>query len=291
MSETITTPKDIWQNYFANLLIIQYHDKPKAVATIKALLSILNPINQATGNWLINDIRDAFNLDTAVGEQLDWIGKYVGVDRFYSGFKIGNQFSMVTYNNTTANADQFGFSTYSTPILAGFLSYNSLTGYSNNQLSDNDFRTLIRLKILKNNSNASYASIDSAINTIFEGNVKVFFSGSMRMTLFSASSSLNLLTVAMQKDIIMRGAGVMIDSVLPLSYTGRPSTYFGFRTYNSLNSSITGGFGTYSGSSYGFIDDVPDIDLVTDIDSLGYTFDDSVKRIFLSYNDVIKLTI
>lgn len=63
-------------DYLANLLIIQYHEKPKASATIKALAQQL-PVD------LILRIRDTFNMDTAVGEVLDILGKYLGVSRWY----------------------------------------------------------------------------------------------------------------------------------------------------------------------------------------------------------------
>lgn len=65
-----------YASYLANLLIIQYHNKPKAVATIKAIGSLF-PVD------LILQIRDAFNIDTATGACLDVIGKYVGVTRWY----------------------------------------------------------------------------------------------------------------------------------------------------------------------------------------------------------------
>lgn len=66
-----------YASYLANLLIIQYHDKPKAIQTIKALASMF-PMD------LIFAVRDGFNLETATGKQLDVLGKYIGVDRWYN---------------------------------------------------------------------------------------------------------------------------------------------------------------------------------------------------------------
>lgn len=63
-------------DYLANLLIIQYHNKTKAVATIKSLAKQL-PVD------LVLNIRDSFNMDTSVGASLDILGKYVGVTRWY----------------------------------------------------------------------------------------------------------------------------------------------------------------------------------------------------------------
>lgn len=72
------------QEYYANLLIIQYVGKTKAYDTIKALvyMPILNQLPVA--------VQDAFNLidgtTIAVGDQLDILGKYAGVTRSGQGF-------------------------------------------------------------------------------------------------------------------------------------------------------------------------------------------------------------
>lgn len=62
--------------YYSNLLILQYHNKPKAKATIEASVGLL-PDN------LILEVINGFDIETAVGKQLDILGIYVGVDRFY----------------------------------------------------------------------------------------------------------------------------------------------------------------------------------------------------------------
>lgn len=65
-----------YAEYLANLLIIQYHDKPKAKSTIMALGSQF-PID------LMFAVRDGFDLNTATGKQLDILGKYLMCDRWY----------------------------------------------------------------------------------------------------------------------------------------------------------------------------------------------------------------
>jgi hypothetical protein len=67
--------------YYRSLLIIQYNDKPKAIATIEALAEV------GIMNLLPLDLYSAFDLDTAVGDQLDIIGKYVGVSRYGRTFE------------------------------------------------------------------------------------------------------------------------------------------------------------------------------------------------------------
>jgi len=62
-------------NYYVNLLIIQYHDRPKAMATINALAAVL------AMDMLLNQVQDGFDVATAVGAQLDILIKYVGGQR------------------------------------------------------------------------------------------------------------------------------------------------------------------------------------------------------------------
>lgn len=65
-------------NYYANLLILQYLGKPKAYATIQTL------VTPVVMDQLPIQVQNAFNLlgdDTAVGVQLDVLGKYAGVVR------------------------------------------------------------------------------------------------------------------------------------------------------------------------------------------------------------------
>ena len=66
--------------YYSNLLILQYKDKPRAKAQVEAF------VQEAIINLLPVSIRDSFDLTTAKGEQLDFLGKYIGVKRVNNGF-------------------------------------------------------------------------------------------------------------------------------------------------------------------------------------------------------------
>lgn len=55
---------------------MQYHNKPKARATIEATVGLLP-------DDLIMEVINGFDIETAVGKQLDILGEYVGVDRYY----------------------------------------------------------------------------------------------------------------------------------------------------------------------------------------------------------------
>ena len=70
----MTTVDDLTA-YYKNLLIKQYHDKTKAMGTVDTL------VRNTLADWVYEDVRDAFDVETAVGVQLDTLAKYVGLIR------------------------------------------------------------------------------------------------------------------------------------------------------------------------------------------------------------------
>ena len=61
--------------YYKNLLIIQYHNKVKARETVAEWVKCMS------GDALFLQLQNAFDIDKAVGAQLDLIGKFVGLQR------------------------------------------------------------------------------------------------------------------------------------------------------------------------------------------------------------------
>lgn len=74
----MTTPELI--KYYTDLLILQYKGKPRANATVAVLAGL------AVMDQLPKKVQDAFALDSAIGVQLDVLGKYVGVSRYVYDF-------------------------------------------------------------------------------------------------------------------------------------------------------------------------------------------------------------
>lgn len=74
------------ENYYANTLIIQYRNKPKATATIK----IGADLYMADG--LIFDLNNILDIDSATGSQLNLIGKILGCSRDVPGLVLDKDF-------------------------------------------------------------------------------------------------------------------------------------------------------------------------------------------------------
>lgn len=63
------------ENYYKDLLILQYNNKPNAQATIKLL------VDCGSGDGILDAIQNGFDFDTAVGNQLDILGNIIGAPR------------------------------------------------------------------------------------------------------------------------------------------------------------------------------------------------------------------
>lgn len=153
------------KKYYADLLIFQYQ-KPKAIATIKANIEML------LSNLLILRMRDeCMNVDVSVGVHLDIIGKWVGVDRYFKGQRFDNKEWLAYYNwdeDNEPNSLQGGYYDWnsSTAPTAPYITYGYIMS-TNNKLDDDDFRLLIKLKIIKNNTTMTAKNIDDNIHKIF----------------------------------------------------------------------------------------------------------------------------
>lgn len=156
------------KTYYANLLIIQYNGKPKAKATIELLTEL------AYSNMALMQIRDAFDWRTATDAQLDIIGKWVGVSRAYTQNNTweNTYLSYPAYETESIaydDAQRGGYSDYSTfndTIPAGVLTYDDLQS-DKQQLDTEEYRTVIGLKIIKNNIVHNQGNIDKAIAEYF----------------------------------------------------------------------------------------------------------------------------
>jgi len=221
--------------YYSNLLIIQYHDQPKAKATIELF------VKEALANGVAFDVQNGYDLETAVGKQLDVIGKYAGVDRFYQGQDLKGYFAFTNYEEITPSTDKRGFTDYTEyPLPEGqWLNYHDILS-SNQTLNDDDFRTLIKLKIIQNYSNESHASIDNEIYQFFPTTLRPDSAGNMIMYYFMSATAAAIIQVAFQKAVLPKPMGVRLNFLIKTT-----SVFFGFSTYDYVPLGNTG-FTDYS---------------------------------------------
>lgn len=171
------------EKYYENLLIIQYNGLPKASQTIRLLAET------ATGDEIMSQILEAFNVDTAVSKNLDMIGLFVGADRY--------------------------------------------------GLSDDDYRVLIKFKIIVNNIDASMKSIDNAIFDTFGKSIVVSNNEDMTMTYIIEPLYKNVVEAAYRLGFLPIPIAVGVNVILMVP---NPDLIFGFKRGNFQTNAI--GFST-----------------------------------------------
>lgn len=178
-------------DYYANLLIIQYENKPRAAATIKTI------IKNIVMDQLPSQIMNGFDVDTAVGVQLDTIGKYVGAKR----------------------------SVYS-PV-------GPIT------LNDDDFRTIIIIATIQNNSGSSTYEIQNLLEIFFHDKIKLIDFQSMFITyvLSNDVASDDLLNMFIYQNLLPRPMAVGVGII----YFKEP--YFGMYDLDNPPTTNVRGFG------------------------------------------------
>lgn len=196
-----------FQENYSNLLILQYSDKPKAKASIEALCDFGTSFNT------LYSLPTAFDIDLAMGVQLDVIGRIVGLNR--------------TVPFSTAKVF-FGFKDIPNTLGFGKAPFRVLGGidYTDTQLSDSDYRFLLKAKIAKNHCKGDIISISKAINFIFNGKAFAVDNEDMTLTFIIADidADMRVFNYALILDLIPRPAGVGIKY-----YIQQDIKAFGFR--------------------------------------------------------------
>lgn len=171
-------------NYYANLLILQYKQRPKAYATIQALVAM--PIAEQVPI----DVQNAFDISSAIGVQLDVLGKYVGASRNGVGF-LGQPITLV----------------------------------------DADFRNLIRLKVIQNNSGSSLYEIQRELAIYFANKIYIYDYSNMRISylLDTSVGSFNLGQVIVTGGYLPKPMAVQLSETV---YSPNVLHFFAFRTYD-----------------------------------------------------------
>lgn len=209
------TPKE-----YEDLLIIQYADKPRASATVAL---IVNQYKKAFD--LLESFEGAFDLDSAVGAQLDIIGKIVGISR-----NIEDVIPKIFFGfDGNVNARGFGLAPFYTTDQAQ---------YTDTQLSDSDYRFFIRIKIAKNHVKATMSddngsNLNAVILSMFEGYAYMVDNKDMTVTIYIENSPKSyLLPYAITLDLIPLPQAVDIKYISitarePFGFSNNPNS-FGF---------------------------------------------------------------
>jgi hypothetical protein len=217
---------------YKRLLIAQYADKEKATAHISAILSKFEEVYEFAKSF-----EKAFDIDFAIGKQLDIIGKIVRINRNVP-FAIPKK-----YFGFDGHKNAYPFGDKSKDVVAYPFKDKFEIPYTSGTLNDQQYRFFIKAKIMKNYSCGKIIdeddrlSIQNAIDYIFNGIGYITDRKNMTLTLYiDRSFDEDMIQYIKQAEVLPRPQGVKYNSIVQYD-NGKT---FGFYDRN-------GGFGDKSG--------------------------------------------
>lgn len=192
--------------YYSGLLIIQYQNLPNAVGMVQTFAGTV------IADQIVDQVRQGFDLATAVGKQLDALGTYRGAQRTYYGIDIPRPlFTMPAYGAPGANtANGFAFYGAINLVTWFFATYGDLN-LSSVTLTDDELRSLIGYLAELHSSDFSLESIDALLFKYFGNFVTLTDNGDMSITFHhNPGDPGNLYSIVSQVGLLPHPAGVQV---------------------------------------------------------------------------------
>ena len=196
-------------NEYQARITSQHIDKPKFMAMVGTLTDMAISLRQA-----VEAIPGQFDLDRAVGAQLDIVGLWVGQSRFISATIPAEFFGF----SDTPSGQNFGEE--GMPWIGGRWYEEGESTSATSRLNDALYRLVIKARIVKNHYRGGYAGILAGLRLVFGDDVSngaglhmtVQDLGNMAMRI-NVGRPLSAVEKALVRrlDIIPRPAGVLID--------------------------------------------------------------------------------
>ncbi|KVO82385.1 hypothetical protein WL21_08640 [Burkholderia ubonensis] len=203
-------------NDYTVLITSEHRDKPRYMATIAAVVQPL--VDQMN---LLASMPGKFDLDVAVGDQLDTVGLWVGVSRRIRTPLTGIYFSF--------DIDGLGFDQ---AIWKG--PFDPDTGLT--VLDDDTYRLVIRAKIGANHWDGTLASSAAILSSIFGADTHVFIEDHQDMSMTIGISgkvpSAVFLALLAGGYIPLKPEGVRVNYTIVTTVDGAP--LFGFDMSNQF---------------------------------------------------------
>lgn len=162
-------------DFYVSLLCLQFKQLPKARA------NILIYVKQAVADMLATELQDAFNVDTAVGVQLDTLGKYIGVPRTV-GDPIDRPYYSFSDSDGTIRPNGFQDSTNPAQNAQAIWYQSGFLGTNRTALSDVAYKLVLQLQIILNANDSTLASIQDYLHTFLPGMVALTDNADMTLT-------------------------------------------------------------------------------------------------------------
>lgn len=196
-------------DYYKGLLIIQYASLPNALGTVEAYVA------QLIQDQIVQKVQDAFDINTAIGVQLNILGTYRGQNRQVFGLVPANYMALPEYNDPNAST-YFGLAEYNDPDPTwNFMQYNDLNGLAYT-LTDSQMRRIILFEAMIDSCPMGYGELDAILYAFFGANVNLVDNLNMSMTynhLVTDPDLDSLFDIAVLSDALPHPAGVSFNVV------------------------------------------------------------------------------
>jgi len=185
---------------YTDLLIWQYKGKPRAVQTAELFDTLVEP----TWNGLAS-LTDTYDIDNAVGVSLDVIGRIVGISRVLAASTPRSFFGFENnpYAGPFTRGQRLGGKWYR---YGGAIADSSFA-------NDEEMRTLIRLKVIKNYQSGTIPNLMQALNVLLGGTfANAIDNLDMTVTIYAIRSRVTPFVrfVFEKMDLLPRAAGVQL---------------------------------------------------------------------------------
>ncbi len=201
---------------YTGLITSEHNQRPKFMAVVAALTQPMVDLQN-----LLGAMPDKFDLDLAIGAQLDDVGRWVGLSR-----RVQTPLTGVYFSFDTAGVG-FDQGSWKGP-------FDPDTGLS--VLDDETYRLVLRAKIGANHWDGTFESTAAILESIFNGDTHVFIQDNqdMSMTIGVAGKVPSAVFLALLAGgyIPLKPVGVRVNYNIVTSVDGDP--IFGFDVGNNL---------------------------------------------------------
>jgi hypothetical protein len=147
---------------YAARITSEHNQKPK-------FMSMVSLVTGAIGDVLegIQSIEAAFDLDNAIGVQQDILGLWIGQPRVVSQVLVQGLFGFSETSTGQADGAQLPFGELTNPTIGGrFYELGQIVS-GTTTLSDPEYLTILKARIVRNQSDGTLAAIENALQFIF----------------------------------------------------------------------------------------------------------------------------
>lgn len=194
---------------YTSLITSEHNQLPKFMSMMTAVCGSIAEITAG-----IRSITPAFDLDKAVGAQLDIVGLWVGQSRVIDNVLLQGFFGF------SDDPEALTFGEINNPAIGGIFAEYGQSVTTTTVLEDNDYRTVLRARIVRNQSSGTLADIERALNFVFGAQCRIVDPGNFNLTIFvSTPITPTQQTLLRQLDILPRPAAISINNIL---FSGTP---------------------------------------------------------------------